>query len=460
MLKYYTDFMMKNIFCKFFLISTFFLCLTPLFAQEYSMGAILDPVRYEQTDAKPVLHSRNYTTIPNNVSLKQYSPIPESQGQYGTCVGWSTAFAARTISESIALNRTNARLNSSNAFSPIYVYKSITNDPSGKNGACISDALDLMKNNGIVKRLPEEKNMDFSKIILSQFSSFQKYQISNYVRLFSNPNGVPGTVSERVLPVKKSIAEGKPVIIGMNCPNSFFTAKDQWQPNENPNANYGGHAMCVVGYDDDKYGGAFEIQNSWGTNWGNDGYIWINYRNFAAYVYHAYEIIENLAVYKNAAYFAASIKIEVYNDEKGMPVRLDKQGFYKTEFSYLSGTEFRFLMTNHYPAYVYAFSADSFSKDTVRIFPLYGVSPVLDYSNCTIIWPGEYKWIKMDDIVGIDYLVVLYAKEALDIDAIQNRFANAKGNFQERVSLSDFLCKWNFIIRAEPALFQTQRRTG
>jgi hypothetical protein len=34
---------------------------------------------------------------------------------------------------------------------------------------------------------------------------------------------------------------------------------------------------------------------------------------------------------------------------------------------------------------------------------------------------------------GTDYLIVLYAKEALDIDAIERRFANERGSFPQRV---------------------------
>jgi len=36
-------------------------CLMPLFGQEYRTGAILDPVGYEQTEAKPALLSRSCT---------------------------------------------------------------------------------------------------------------------------------------------------------------------------------------------------------------------------------------------------------------------------------------------------------------------------------------------------------------------------------------------------------------
>jgi len=219
---------MRNLKQKFLILALLLGLITPLFAQEFGMGAILDPVRYEQTYAKPVLLSRNYTSIPRSFSLKQYSLIPESQGQYGTCVGWSTAFAARTISESVALARTDRTTTSKNVFSPTQVYKSIS-DNEGKRGASIQLALDFMKNTGIVKRPSAELTMytanNFSNIPLSLFNNLRRYPISGYVRLFSNYSGGPGTIAERVTPVKKSLAEQKPVIIAMKVPDSFFKAK-------------------------------------------------------------------------------------------------------------------------------------------------------------------------------------------------------------------------------------------
>jgi len=414
------------------------LSLTPLFSQEFSTGAILDPVRYSQIDTKPVLVTRSYTSIPRSYSIKQYSPIPENQSPYGTCAAWSTAFAARTISESIALGRTNREQSSNNVFSPAFLYKNVSKDPNCKTGIFLGDALDFMKNQGLVKRLPAEKTIDFKTVLPSMFTNAKRYPISGYVRLFSNYRDGLGTIEDRVIPVKKSLSEKKPVVIAMKLPNSFFKAygKDLWQPIESPYADYSktAHAMCVVGYDDNKYGGAFEIQNSWGTSWANEGYIWVRYNDFAAFVYEAYEIIENLANYQDAVRYEASIEIEVYNDLRGMPVTYDRQGFYRTRTSYPSGTDFRYLMTNKYPAYVYSFAGDSSTPDTDRIFPLRGVSPVLDYTDSTIAWPGEFDWIRLNDVVGTDYLVVLFAKESLDIDAIQGRFARERGTFPERVA--------------------------
>jgi len=43
-------------------------------------------------------------------------------------------------------------------------------------------------------------------------------------------------------------------------------------------------------------------------------------------------------------------------------------------------------------------------------------------------------WIQLDQRTGTDYLVVLYSKEALDIDATRSRFSGERGTFPQRVA--------------------------
>jgi C1A family cysteine protease len=40
----------------------------------------------------------------------------------------------------------------------------------------------------------------------------------------------------------------------------------------------GCHTMLVVGYSD--FNNAFKVVNSWGTDWGNNGFVWIDYKAF------------------------------------------------------------------------------------------------------------------------------------------------------------------------------------
>jgi len=41
-----------------------------------------------------------------------------------------------------------------------------------------------------------------------------------------------------------------------------------------------GHCMLIIGYDDNLGGGAFLIQNSFGSDWGSNGFIWMAYETF------------------------------------------------------------------------------------------------------------------------------------------------------------------------------------
>ena len=53
---------------------------------------------------------------------------------------------------------------------------------------------------------------------------------------------------------------------------------------------FGGHAMCVIGYDDRLEGGAFQIMNSWGSDWGQNGIAWVRYGDFKEFVREAYGV--------------------------------------------------------------------------------------------------------------------------------------------------------------------------
>jgi hypothetical protein len=425
--------------CSFFLLLFAAAFLFGQTEHQYPRAAILDEVSYNALPRKAALATRAYDGLPRTFSLKQFSPLPGDQADYGTCVAWASAYAARTISESVALNRLSQTESTGNAFSPVYVYRNIRpDDPGGQMGAQIHWALDLMRDRGAVRMLDIERTVDFPRVDLSYYRDSRRYPIGAYVTLFSREDRQkPGLVTRIV---KKSLAEGKPVIIGMNTPHSFMEANDIWEPWENPGNYYGGHAMCVVGYDDNMHGGAFEVLNSWGRKWGNAGFIWIPYSAFTDFVMEGYEMIENLAIYSDTVRFDGFARMEILGTGASRPAGLaiTPGGYYKTAEVLTEGTQFSFVLGARESAYVYAFAVSQPLGGNfyapVLLFPQSGVSPVLNYRDSAIVLPGEDRAFVLDAEAGTEFFITLYAKQALDIQAIMRRFAASAGSLEERLS--------------------------
>jgi C1A family cysteine protease len=427
---------------KFFAFSFLFFLLaaTSVFSQSgqrYFKGALFDEDSYNKLPKKAALATRAYEGLPKSFSLKQYAPLPGDQTNYGTCVAWSSAYAARTISESVALNRKNQTETTQNAFSPVYVYRSIRpDDPECQSGAQIYSALDLLRDTGAVRMLDIERSVEFPRVDISNYRDSRKYPIGGYVTLFSREDRQKPALITRI--VKKSLSEGKPVVIGMNTPDSFIEAKNIWEPAESPEYFYGGHAMCVVGYDDDK--GAFEIINSWGRKWGNGGFIWIPYKAFVDFVIESYEMIENLAIYSDTVKYEGFSRIEIFERGAPKPAALvfSPEGYYKTATSFTKGTQFRFVIGAGEIAYVYSFAISKPARDNnfyspVLLFPQTGISPLLNYRENSVILPSEDKTLALDAEAGMEYLVTLYSKQPLDIQAIMRSFVSAQGSIGERL---------------------------
>ena len=413
-----------------FLTFIVFLSITG-FSQKAGTGLNFDDGKYNKVLQKAPLTRELYSNIPTSHSLKKFTPYPKTQGQYGTCVGWSSAYAAFTTVHAMKNNITDRSIITDNAFSPGYLYSQIKNsaDNNCSVGAYISDALEVMKTKGV----PFYKDMTVrncpSYISQDIFTKASKHRVKDYAKIF----GLYDNGSFKISAVKKSLSQNNPVIIGMSVPNSFYKAKGAWTPTENSNLSYSGHAMCVIGYDDNMYGGSFEIMNSWGNWWGNDGYIYVKYDTFEQFVKYAFEIIDIESGYEiKESNFAGKLKF-ILSDGTEAKASLTNGNIYKINKQFKSGTLFRMYISNNEPAYVYAFGTDA----TKKIFPVFphkpNISAALTYKQNDVAIPDENHYIQTDNTIGTDYLCILYSKEALSINEIQNKIENTTGSFPEKI---------------------------
>lgn len=455
----------------------------PVIAQErYAGGLAFDDEAYEKT-AKTEPLSRDVTVarLPNRVSLKAFAPTPGNQAQYNNCVGWSSSYAARSIIYNKAKKVTQTDQVNANAFSPAFTYRIISNDNSCDIPTSIEHALRSMKDKGTVPKSAFDYNCP-GAIPSHLYATAKKYRISDYSRLFF----LKDTEKLKLLTVKNALSQGNPVIIGMKCTPSFEKADGQevWNRTEDIDTKvFFGHAMCIVGYDNKKYGGAFEIMNSWGERWGKGGFIWVRYKDFVQFVKYAYlpkgnrenspiassqkPKTKNPPRPKKTANanstsrpannsqqsrprpqatpssqfggmsselldLAGEVNLIMANGE-AMPARL-YGNVYRTKNRYPAGTKFRIHVSSVKDAYIYVIGSDTDYK-TTPLFPnAKAQNAKVNAGSAPLSIPNNRSYIQLDASSSLkDYLCVIYSEKALNLSLIRRKIEAAQGSFPARL---------------------------
>jgi Papain family cysteine protease/Domain of unknown function (DUF4384) len=409
-------------------------------------GVLSDEEVYKKVPEISRLSKRSYTNIPKNVSLKEFCPIAGVQ-KFSDCVGWSTTYAARTILFAIRNNEKNVQVITEEAFSPSFTYSQIKINKSDINciqGTYIDSGLRLLKNLGSIKN--KDLGYECSPFIDNlNFSKASKFKIKEYKRL--TENSINPDRKKMIETIKKSLSEKRPVIVSFDVYSSFQNLdfqkstvfKELWDGKRDK--LLGKHALTVIGYSDEKHGGAFEVLNSWGTKWGAEGFLWIKYEDFAVIATEAYEMVDEESFFYSTepkplpnpkslvSNLSGNLKILLENN-KLMPLELNKnasrdfkiveenKSTYYAPQPYSTGTKFRLIFENKQPAFVYVIGFGTNSQKATPIFPFEGFSPYLDYSLNEVMIPDDDFWIELDDKIGIDYLCILYSKEEIDINMV------------------------------------------
>jgi len=203
-------------------------------------------------------------TLPSSIDLSANFPIPGNQGRQNSCVGWATAYAMKSYFERLE-NQWSLNTND-HLFSPAFIYNQINR---GKDvGSLPNEALDLMMNTGSATL----NSMDYTQSdYLTQPSNAAFSEAANYkIKSWE----VPRSLND----IKAALANNLPVVIGIGIYESFnFVSGTDAVYNTAIGQPLGGHAVTAVGYNDNKYGGAFKVINSYGQNWGDGGYFWLPY---------------------------------------------------------------------------------------------------------------------------------------------------------------------------------------
>lgn len=410
---------------KSFILLFLFILPSALYSQqEFGMGLNLDDPKFETSPSSAPLMRGDYENLPDSSSLKEFSPRPGHQGSYGTCTGWASAYAGRTMLEAFKKQWSREEIDKY-AFSPSFVYNQIRAVKDCNTGASLIDALDLLRNAGDVSL------QDFGYDCSRDVTDIDKLKAGPYRILEYREIANRNTLDKHRF-IKKSLAENKPVVLAFDCPVSFYAAKEVWRPDSSDYREWRrGHAIAAVGYNDNKFGGAIEIINSWGTKWGNNGYTWIRYKDFDYFCKLAFEMIDKSENDSSKTDLSGSLS---FRESSGREMKARYNGdFFTMEKPYPKGTLFELRISNNEPAYVYAFSSDLTFK-TYKIFPFTDrMLAYLPYRQNNVAIPDEESYNMLDTIPGISYFCFVYSKEALNIDSLMSQIEKGRGTFYDRV---------------------------
>ncbi len=420
------------------------LCMSVLSASaqhRHATGLRIDETAYDAVPRKATLLTRDYSVVPSKMSLLDYCPTPMSQSRFGTCTAWATAYAARTIMEAWDNGWKDKEKITREAFSPAFLYARIkdNDDDSCHNGARIDHALETMRDVGVPKRSSLDA-LCASYIKDSLYTEAANYKIDRFEALF---NSLCQSRQEKIQSTKLSLCNSRPVIISFEGPSSLHDADECWDGKETNDTIY--HAMCVVGYDDEKFGGAFLVMNSWGTDWGKDGYTWMKYDDYGRYIRWAYEPYVKQKPKPEPKpkpkpqynLLSGNVRLQLSTGED-MEVRWTKAGqdsipHYETLRSYVSGTRYRAYVSNNEPAFVYVLCSDLQNNVSKLFPPTDSISPALNYKQNNIALPDEQWFIEMDETRGKDYVCVLYSPNELPIKDIIEKIRSVEGNFYTKL---------------------------
>jgi hypothetical protein len=204
----------------------------------------------------------NVTSLPRSYDLSDRLPLPGDQGAEKSAVAWAVA----TTKTFLAAKQNGWSLLSTRyQFSPAWIYSQVARGRD--EGARISDAVDLLVNEGA----------DTSLFFPHRASSFRAIpDKASFRRAARFKSAHWGTLEAEPLALKRSIAAQEPVIVAFEVYPDFEALDvDNWLYDDSSGSSRGRYAAVLVGYDDDK--AAFKVLSSWGTEWGEAGFGWLDY---------------------------------------------------------------------------------------------------------------------------------------------------------------------------------------
>lgn len=250
--------------------------------------------------ASPAEYGYSSKSLPSSHDMLKYAPPVVAQ-EGGTCVGFAAGYCAHSTMLNKSLDITNPYIKGAMAMDPYFIY-SVDKSANKIHSPCdagmtFSQYFKILEVIGNMRQAyPPSTSCYFNwndytgeldEELLDNFAASYPYRVDKYERINLYDSGWLEVM-------KYFLANDVPVVIGAGINEDFENLMSDsfglWTYKGEQSQPTGGHAMCVLGYDNNKYGGAFLVRNSWGSSFGNNGNLWIKYSDFRSVVAEAWII--------------------------------------------------------------------------------------------------------------------------------------------------------------------------
>ena len=382
------------------------------------------------------------------VDLKPFCPDIQHQGTMGSCVGWSVGYGAYTIQNAIFNNwKDQTGMITDNAFSAMFIFNQIKLTDC-EYGARIEDGFKLLKEKGdVLSKIYDSDVSDcYREPSLEELAEANLFTILDYATLFG-PEDQKGI---KINKTKISLVQDRPVVVGMEIRKNFYRIRNGeqfWFPEVGNTDPGGGHAMVVVGFDEVKK--AFEIMNSWGELWGNQGFIWVKYDDFAKYCKYGFQFQTrqpgSSAIINYGKVLVRKPAIRTRDTILFSEVPLSLNGYYyePLEEDWAKGMPFQLLISDvRSGTYLYCFSLDAdnelkihWPRDERLDSSFDGLieSALISVPEVNLVIPNQYTALQINKS-GAEHICLLFASEPIsDFNRKIKKLLKKKGPFVEKL---------------------------
>jgi C1A family cysteine protease len=237
---------------------------------------------FKTLDQCPRFRGASLADLPGAVDMTSEMPPVGDQGSQNSCVAWAAGYYDKTHVEYIEHrygwgDPTWTLDVPEHQISPAFIYNQIN---AGRDaGASILDAQIMLCDQGscMLSDFPYHDNDYVTWPSESAYAHAITYR-------GNDSYGISITSDVGINQVKYVLAANTTCVLGINIYTNFDNIERYdtvYTVHDKTGRSRGGHALCIVGYDDNKQTadgpGAFRLVNSWGTGWGNHGYCWMSY---------------------------------------------------------------------------------------------------------------------------------------------------------------------------------------